>query len=211
MIFRLEAEPEFEIKFVAYRKCSGLLRSDCERIENAVRLRLEERIKIQNMNGQKPSVKIPIKKLNASSVACAETAAKEFRKKLDLGNDPVASITGMLENYCIHVIEIDANEKFDGISAYASDNKNNIIAAVVTRKNIAGERQRLNLIHEIGHLVLNPGPGVGEEKAAFRFASAFLAHTDMIYKEIGSHRSFITAEELFILKRTFGMSIQAIL
>lgn len=205
-------EPSCEIKFIAYRKHSGLTRAGCERIENAVRLELEERIKIQSINGNGSSVKIPVGKLVIDSIKSAENAAEEFRKKLNLGSAPIARVTDVLEDCRIHVIELDADEKFDGVSAYAVDGRNNVIAAaVVSRKNVSGERQRLNLMHETGHLLLAPGRGVDAEKAAFRFASAFLAPALTMIKETGPYRSFITMEELFILKRMFGMSIQAVL
>jgi hypothetical protein len=50
-----------------------------------------------------------------------------------------------------------------------------------------------------------------EEKAAFRFAAAFLAPRVCIEREIGTRRSRIRLEELLILKRRFGLSIQALL
>jgi transcriptional regulator with XRE-family HTH domain len=205
-------EPSFEIKFIAYRKSAGLGLAERERIENAVRLELEERIKIQDIICSGPAVKITIGKFEIDSLAGAEEAAKEFRKKLNLGVASVARVTDVLEDCRIHAVAIDADEKFDGLSAYAVDRRNAVIAAaVVSRKNVAGERQRLNLMHETGHLLLSPAPGVDAEKAAFRFASAFLAPAETIIKETGARRSFISTEELFILKKMFGMSVQAIL
>ena len=52
---------------------------------------------------------------------------------------------------------------------------------------------------------------VAEEKAAFRFAGAFLAPRLCIQREVGSDRTRIRLEELLILKRRFGISIQALL
>ncbi|HAM52091.1 MAG TPA: hypothetical protein DCP92_15905 [Nitrospiraceae bacterium] len=76
---------------------------------------------------------------------------------------------------------------------------------------MAGERQRLNLVHELGHLVLNISRETDEEKAAFRFAASFLAPADSLLKEVGNKRVFIQPEELLILKQRFGISVQALL
>ena len=99
------------------------------------------------------------------------------------------------------VSEIEANDRFDGLSA----------AAVVSRRSLAGERQRLNLAHELAHLVLDVPEAINEEKAAFRFAGAFLAPDETLYREVGRKRAFIQAAELLLLKQRFGMSIQALI
>ena len=129
-----------------------------------------------------------------------------------LGQAPIANVTDILEDHLVHVLEVEAVEKFDGISAVAVNGDENIkAAAVVSRSGIAGERQRLNLVHELGHLVLNISKETDEEKAAFRFAAAFLAPADSLLKEVGNKRVFIQPEELLILKQRFGVSLQALL
>jgi hypothetical protein len=118
----------------------------------------------------------------------------------------------VLENRLIHVLEIDAGERFDGISAVAYDEEDCVkAAAVVTRRGVVGERQRLNITHELGHLVLDISKDIDEEKAAFRFGTAFLAPAEVVFREVGPKRAFIQPEELLLLKRRFGMSIQALL
>jgi Zn-dependent peptidase ImmA (M78 family) len=59
--------------------------------------------------------------------------------------------------------------------------------------------------------VLKVSKETDEEKAAFRFAAAFLAPAERLYKEIGNKRLFIQPEELLILKQRFGISVQALL
>ena len=51
---------------------------------------------------------------------------------------------------------------------------------------------------------------VDEEKAAHRFAGAFLMPADALWAEIGKHRTAIGWGELFELKQLFGASVQAI-
>ncbi len=111
----------------------------------------------------------------------------------------------------IHLLEIDAGERFDGISAAAYDDHEVTAAAGVSRRGIPGERQRLNLAHELGHLVLKVSGGVDEEAAAFRFGGAFLSPAQVMRREFGERRSFIRPDELLLMKRKLGMSAQALL
>lgn len=205
-------EPAYTVRFIAYRKGSGLLKRDQQQVEGVIAIALEERLKLQERTGQHNALDLPIQELVIASLDDAETAAGALRKRWDLGIDPIASVTGVLEDHGVHVIEIEAAEKFDGISAVGADPIGVVVgAAVVTRQGIPGERQRLDLAHELGHLVLMVPDSVEEEKAAFRFAGAFLAPADAVRREIGARRAYVQLAELRLLKRRFGMSLQALL
>ena len=73
-----------------------------------------------------------------------------------------------------------------------------------------GERQRFTLAHELGHLVMDVAATLDEEKAAYRFAGAFLMPANALWATIGKHRTSIGWGELFELKQLFGVSVQAI-
>ena len=81
---------------------------------------------------------------------------------------------------------------------------------IVIKKSSWSERKRFNLAHELGHMILSPNPRVDEEKAAHRFAGAFLMPADVLRSEVGAHRSSISIGELVVLKERFGVSIQAL-
>jgi len=205
-------EPTVHVKFIAYRKGSGLLKRDHDKVQSMVTLALEKRLRLKERTGQANGLKLPIQDLEIKSVEDAEHAADELRRLWNLGSDPISSVTGVLEDHDVHVIEIEADEKFDGISAVAQDESDAVIgAAIVTRQGIPGERQRLDLAHELGHLVLKIPPEVDEEKAAFRFGAAFLAPCDTLRHEVGSKRVYVQLAELRLLKRRYEMSIQALL
>jgi Zn-dependent peptidase ImmA (M78 family)/DNA-binding XRE family transcriptional regulator len=208
----LWSEPSFQVRFIAYRKGSGLRNREQEKIECLVREGMEERLRIQMLTAQLNGLKLPIQLLKVKAIEDAEVAAERLRSEWNLGLDPLASVTGVLEEHSIHVIEINAPEKFDGISAVAYAPKKRVVSAlVVTKRGLQGERQRLNLAHELGHLFLKVSSKVNEEKAAFRFGAAFLAPKEIVNKEVGAKRSFIQPEELFLLKQRFGLSVQALL
>lgn len=206
-------ESMVKINLVAYRKQATLLKRDQETIESFVRESLEERIRLQTLIQDQGRLNLPVKKFRVECLNDAEKAAEALRIKWNLGEAPIANAVALLEDQLVHVFEIDAqSEKFDGISALAFDDEGVLKgAAVVSRDMIAGERQRLNLVHELGHVVLDVAEEVDEEKAAFRFAGAFLAPASLVYREVGRSRTSIQLRELLLLKKLFGMSIQALL
>lgn len=207
----LYSEPSLKIDFIGYRKGSGLLKKEESKVEAHVCELLEEYIKLKALTSFNKNPDIPVMKFNVTNYDDVEEVAENIRGIWKLGLDPISNITTVLEDKGVFVISLDAPEKFDGISAYASDKKNNILAAaVVSQRDIPGERQRLNLVHELGHLVLNVNPDLDEEKAAFRFGAAFLAPKDMLYHEVGTKRQSIRLEELFLLKKKLGLSMQAL-
>jgi Zn-dependent peptidase ImmA (M78 family) len=81
---------------------------------------------------------------------------------------------------------------------------------IVIKANTWSERKRFTLAHELGHLLMDVRPGVDAEKAANRFAGAFLMPVEALWREIGQHRTMISLGELLRLKALFGASFQAI-
>ena len=58
-------------------------------------------------------------------------------------------MTGVLEDHHIYVLEIDAGEKFDGISAVAYDqDRQPLAAAVVTRKSLPFPSEQPTWLHQ---------------------------------------------------------------
>ena len=206
----LLAEPACVVKFVFYRKGSGLSQIAQEQVESLVCTALEERIHLQTILQETWANSLPgpycIQRFED-----AEAAASKLREAWKLGDDPIQSLTDTLEDHGVHVLEVDAPEKFDGVSAKAFDTGGReIAAAVVSRRGVPGERQRLNLAHELGHLVLEIPAEVDEERANFRFGAAFLAPACAIARKAGSHRSQVSLDELLLLKKEYGLSIAAL-
>ena len=202
------------VELVAFRKTTKLSQAETERIEELIRFALEERGRVETLIGHAPP-DLPHGCFHVENAAAAEQAAGLLRRQWGLGTGPIANVVAVLEQHGIHVIEIDAGEGFDGLSAVARDAKRRPVAlAVVSRRGVDGERQRLNLAHELGHLVMKLPDGVSvkdEESMAFRFGSAFLAPADSLRRDVGVRRRYISAPELLLLKRRYGMSVQALL
>lgn len=208
----LSQEPNINVEFIAYRKSPHLLKKEQKRVQNIIEQALEDRVRLQELSGQFDSSIIPVKKWRVNDLQDAECAAEELRAEWKLGLDPIFNTCTTLEEHGLAVIAVEANEKFDGISAIAYDDEHCVkTAAIVTRKNnIPGERQRLNMTHELGHVVLDIAENVDEESASFRFGAALLAPRERLIKEVGEKRALIEPEELLLLKQQFGLSMQAL-
>lgn len=208
---RFWAEPVAIIEFVAYRRKSTLPKREKVKVENYIVRVLEDRLKILSLIDSNEESEIPVKKWKIGRLEDVEEAAAALREKWDLGTDPISNLVSTLESHLIQVLEIDADDRFDGISAiaYESRKKQVIGAAVVTNRGVFKGRQRFNLAHELGHIILDVTSNIDEENAAHRFGAAFLAPAEAIRREVGSKRTHIHAEELCVLKQRYGMSLQA--
>jgi len=200
------------VEFIAYRKLTSLPEREKTRVKSVVTQCLEDRVRVQTLIGQGKPDFLPWNLLGISSLEDTERHANGIRKLWELGTSPISSVVGTLEEHQLCVLSIKADEKFDGISALGRDTSGNVLAGVlVTRRGVSGERQRLNLTHELGHAVLRIPSNIDEEQAAFRFASAFLVPAERLIREVGARRSYVHISELLILKKQFGISLQALL
>lgn len=75
---------------------------------------------------------------------------------------------------------------------------------IVTKRDLPGDRQRMNIAHELGHFLM----ATDHEPSAFRFAGALLVPKGKVYFELGTKRRTLDLQELQILKHKYGMSMQ---
>ena len=209
---QLWGEPPCYIEWIAFRKHARLGKREQERIRAFVAEEMEKWVWLQEQIHEQNTLEFPILGATVKNLDDVEAAAIALRHTLNLGIDPIANLIDVLEDHCIHIVEVDASETFDGISAVARDtNKNVLAAAIATRSSVPGDRQRLNITHELGHLILKLCGDVETEKAAFRFGAAFLAPAEQLRRDVGEKRSNIQVMELLYLKKRYGISMQAML
>ena len=144
-----------------------------------------------------------------TDVRDAEDAARSVRDDWGLGNDPIPQLAELLEERGIKVLSLDL-DNVDGLAAKVRRKEREAARVIVVKRSTWSERKRFNLAHELGHMVIAPCDGVDEEKAAHRFAGAFLMPADVLRAEVGAHRSSISIGELVALKKRFGVSVQAL-
>jgi len=189
----------------AYRKRSSMSNKRINTINETVRDLIERYMEAENLLDTSESVILPDDDIrHISSFDDVEHLAEKSRELWNLGNDPIESLVGVLEDNNFKVALIEGDEKFDGLSCWANDT----IPIIISKKNCWGDRQRSNLAHELGHLIMDVEDGFDEEKAALRFSASFLVPRDVAYKELGEHRKNLNWEELHILKHKYGMSMQ---
>ena len=142
-------------------------------------------------------------------VADAEQAAGALRSHWGLGIDPIPNLSELLEERGIKVLSIDLRD-IDGLTARVRRRNDEPVPIIVIKAGAWAERKRFTLAHEVGHMVMDIADDVDVEKAAHRFAGAFLMPAEALWREIGKRRTTISLGELSRLKELFGASLQAI-
>jgi Zn-dependent peptidase ImmA (M78 family) len=144
-----------------------------------------------------------------TAVADAENAARAVRTNWGLGIDPIPNLSELLEERGIKILSVGLSE-IDGLTARVRRRNGEPIPVIVIKESEWSERKRFTLAHELGHMVMDVRHGVDTEKAANRFAGAFLMPAEALWREIGKRRTMISLGELLRLKQLFGASFQAI-
>jgi Zn-dependent peptidase ImmA (M78 family) len=142
----------------------------------------------------------------------AEDAAHQLREVWDLGQDPIENMTALLEDKGIRVGSVDGHRDFDACTFWADAEEGERIPVIAVRSNLPGDRQRFSLAHELAHLLLEfLGDWVegAIERAASRFAAAFLVPAAAARFELGPRRHTVSLYELHMLKHKYGLSMQA--
>ncbi len=199
-----------ELKEVEYRKHSRLPKKVLAAIEGDVVEQVERFLELETYLPTRhvPPFAVPEGLPGrVRSEDRIEQVALEVRSAWGLGTNPVPVLTDTLEERGILVFQTEAlhDGKFDGLAATV-----NGTPVIVVGRDWPGDRQRFTLAHELGHLVLKGrlAPDLDEEKAAHRFAGAFLAPEPEVRKELGPTRTWLEPRELCVLKQAYGLSMQ---
>lgn len=208
----LVGDQEMVLEAVEFRKKKITGKREVAQVEAKVLhmleryLMVEEFLGLTSVNWDKPrEAPYPV----ASDPGEADFAAHSLRLSWGLGLDPIPNLVELMEEHGIKVLSC-ALGNIDGLLARVRCGGKDPVPVLVVKDSGWGERQRLTMAHELGHLVLDIGAKVDEEKAAFRFAGAFLMPAEALWAAMGKRRSSIGWEELFDLKQLFGVSVQAL-
>lgn len=187
----------------AYRKHTSLGVKENEAIQMRIQEWLERYLEIESLfPDEGRSVSLPNHPIN--SLDQVEEVALELRKAWNLGLDPIENLTQLLEDQGIKIGFVSGFEHFDACT-FIADN----IPVIVTKANLPGDRQRFNLGHELGHLILDVKEGLNSETTCHRFVGAFLVPQQAARFELGSRRTTLDMNELYLLKQKYGLSMQA--
>jgi Zn-dependent peptidase ImmA (M78 family)/DNA-binding XRE family transcriptional regulator len=134
----------------------------------------------------------------------AEEVALKLRDTWNLGLDPIENLTQLLEDQGVKVGSVSGYVDFDACTFMADG-----VPVIVSKAELPGDRQRFNLGHELGHLILDVEKGLDPEAICHRFLGAFLVPEQAARFELGKGRSTLDLNELYLLKQKYGLSMQA--
>ena len=192
-----------------FRKKSRLGRKEEARIRYRILDFLERYLEIEDILGDRAVFKNPVSDPHVRKPDDAERAALEVRRTWKLGEAPISNLMEILEDKGIRIHEIETDDNFNGISAWADD-----IPVIAVRHQDDVLRKRFTISHELGHILLTIHQNNDQrsrEKLCHIFAGAFLLPKKVIQTELGKKRSKIALWELEKIKGIYGISIQAVM
>lgn len=150
-------EDDIDVVLTGYRKSSKLTKAAQEAIEAEIHDALENYLLVQILLERHDYPQIT--PFRVSTMDDIEDAADHFRSLFQIGYDAIENLTETLEENGAFVLGIEAPRGFDGYSCWA----NSTNPVVVSQLNISGDRQRFNLAHELGHILLKIEGELDEE------------------------------------------------
>lgn len=204
-------ESELSLEWDRYRKKSALPAKKRDQFEAQAHHLVENYIRLQE--ALFPSLEpVQLQTYNVTTVEEAEQAAAALRNQWGMGLQPIESVSQLLEGKGFLLISIADDEvHFDGRCGWARTPRGKF-PVIVFNERVPADRKRLDLTHELGHLVMRSPQDLPEkthEKLAFRFAAAFLVPAAVAQAELGSHRTQLDLAELGLLKQKHGLSMSA--
>jgi Zn-dependent peptidase ImmA (M78 family) len=127
-----------------------------------------------------------------------------------LGRDPIPDLTELLEQRGIKVLLLDLPDRVSGLTCFVERSEGNPVPVIVVNRRHTLERRRLTMAHELAHrLIWSEETSIDIEKAANRFAGAFLQPAEHVRREVGSHRNGFGVPEVLQTKRIYRVSAAA--
>lgn len=172
-----------------------------EALMNIYKFNVEEMLKSLDVKNNIPVIK--------DQYDSPEQIAKYVRSYWKIPRGAIDNLSKVVEDNGILVIQVDfETEKIDG-RTIVTDTGHPII---FINKNASGDRQKLTLAHELGHVILHingvPSFARDEEDEAFRFGIEFLMPLNECQYDLTDKLSI---EKLADLKRIWKISMQSIL
>jgi Zn-dependent peptidase ImmA (M78 family)/DNA-binding XRE family transcriptional regulator len=192
----------------SYRRKARLTNKDQRTIQAQVQDWLERYLGIEAIIASPAEYEMPKLERKVQDLKETEAVALALRKVWDLGIDPIENLIEVLETHGIKVGIVPGADDFDALTLWANEK----MPIIVAKEGVPGDRQRFSIAHELGHIVLDCPQDWGDdlvEKAAYRFAGAFLAPAPAVLEELGERRQRLDPYELHLLKHKYGMSMQA--
>lgn len=208
-------EREIELTGVDFRKAPQANAKEEKAVEASVLAQVERYLELEELM---PHIDEEWTSPESDSfdITCledVEQAAESLRRLWSIGVDPIPLMAELLEEKGVKVIALELPENVSGSKAFVQRPGHKNVPVIVVNQKHNGERQRFTLAHELAHLVLRFTAlnETEQEKAADRFAGAFLMAKEMMFRFLGESRTSISVGELAELKKIFKVSIAALI
>jgi Zn-dependent peptidase ImmA (M78 family)/DNA-binding XRE family transcriptional regulator len=210
----LLSDREIELTGIDFRKATHASSKEERAVEAVILDHVERYLELEELFPGADSVWVALEgpEFEIQTIDDAEQAAEALRNLWSLGMDPIPLMAELLEERGVKVIAQDLPMSVSGSKALVRRDEGPDVPVIVVNQNHNGERQRFTLAHELAHLVLRCS-GLDDnqqEKAADRFAGAFLMAKEMMLRLLGKHRTSISLGELAELKKLFKVSIASL-
>lgn len=189
-----------------FRKRSSLSKKAENSVKEYAIMQVEKYLEIEQVTNDGQSFNIDYCGEVIHDLNDARALANRLREDLDLGTDGIPCPLEILENRGVKVIEVEADEKFDGSCVTDFG-----IPIIILNRRITSERKRLTLFHELGHLILRFAEGLNIEGLCNVFANEVLLPSHVLKQLLGERRKNISLVELKDIQRKYGISADAIM
>ena len=182
-------DPGISLQSVEFRSEKVVSRREEDRIKATVLHKLERYLTIEGILNL-PSVHwynpmaapYPV----TNDLLEVDRAASSLRNDWGLGINPIPDMADLMEDRGVKVLFCELSG-VAGLTAQVHGDGLSDVHAIVVKRDHPRDRQRFTIAHEIGHMVLDVSPHVDKEKAAYRFAGAFLMPEEVLWTKIGKH------------------------
>ncbi len=173
-----------------------------EAIMNIIRMNIEKLLSSVEL----PEVDIPYWDIETHGTP--QEAAVTIRQRWGISKGRIENLVKILEGKGIIVVPFDfGGEKMDGLSMYTSQNH----PIIFINNKIPGDRQRLTIAHELGHLVLHFGKSLDVARDVEVEAMSFAAELLVPQKEFINAMDGFDLHSLANQKRYWMVSMGALL
>jgi Zn-dependent peptidase ImmA (M78 family) len=203
-------EPSEPLTRVEYRNLPSKVRvQDRHRYEGTAKRILEGYARLERRIGSLIAPNAALRSFRAESGETGEQLASRVRKKLGIASHlPVPNMVSVVEQFGIRTIELSTSLSIDGFAGKLGDE-----FVIVINPEVSSDRIRLNLGHELGHILFRDceaSDGLDrkqKESRVFEFGSCLLLPPDQLRLAFEG-RSGIRLRQF---KERFGIAMSAMI
>ena len=130
--------PTVAIDKIEFCKRSKLLLKHQQSVQEKARDFFERYIEVEEIVGLNAPFQNPLKGATIQTPEDIEAVTQKVRQEWELGQSPLPNVLELLEEHQIKIYELEAPDKFDGMSGWAGE-----IPVVVVNKAFPADRKRL--------------------------------------------------------------------